>query len=297
MRPNLRIMTTTAPDAEVFRRRFLLSLVATGTAPLLMGFRSFESLLAPDADLWPRWQAEDSANPARIDFAAWDVFLQRYVRPGPDGINRVAYAEVTVADRAALNDFIVALQSVEVTRLSRAAQLPYWINLYNAVTVKLILNHYPVETIRDIDISGGLFSDGPWDAKLIMVEGEMLTLNDVEHRVLRPIWRDPRIHYAVNCASLGCPNLDPTAFRAEGIGERLDAAAYAYVNHPRGISISSGGKVTVSKIYDWFYADFGGTDEGVLEHLTAYAEPELARRLVEIGALHGTAYDWSLNGT
>jgi len=276
------------------RRRFL-GLALAGTAPLLMGFRSFESLFAPDAELWSRWQAEDPANPAQVDFSAWDSLLQRYVRPGDDGVNLFAYGEVTAADRKALNDFVMALEAVEISRYSRAAQFPYWVNLYNAVTVKLILDHYPVESIRDIDISGGLFSDGPWDAELVRIEGEMLSLNDVEHRILRPIWNDPRIHYAVNCASIGCPNLEPAAFHAENLEERLDAAARAYVNHPRGVSISSADKVTVSKIYDWFYADFGGTDAGVLEHLKAYAEPELAQRLTEIGALHGSAYDWALN--
>ena len=80
--------------------------------------------------------------------------------------------------------------------------------------MKVVLDHYPVDGIRDIDISPGLFAGGPWDKKLVEIEGDDVSLNDIEHRILRPIWRDPCIHYAVNCASIGCSNLRPTAFTA-----------------------------------------------------------------------------------
>ena len=95
---------------------------------------------------------------------------------------------------------------------SRDEQLAYWINLYNALTVKVILDHYPVKSILDIDISPGWFSIGPWGKKLVAVEGVEISLDDIEHRILRPIWRDPRIHYALNCAAVGCPNLLREAF-------------------------------------------------------------------------------------
>ncbi len=104
---------------------------------------------------------------------------------------------------------VLILAATSADRLRRAEQFPFWINLYNALTVKVVLDHYPVEIIRDIDISPGLFADGPWGKKLVTVEGEALSLDDIEHRILRPIWKDPRLHYVLNCAALGVPIFSP----------------------------------------------------------------------------------------
>ena len=258
------------------------------------GFKSAESLFAPDADLWNKWLRSDETNPARIDFESWDAFLDRYVVEVETGANLVRYAEVSGEDRAELDAFVEMMTSLPISNYRREEQLVYWINLYNALTVQLVLHHYPVESIREIDISPGFFSDGPWDKKLIRIEGEDLSLNDIEHRILRPIWRDSRIHYAVNCASLGCPSLQPFAYSGDQIDEMLDNAARGYVNDPRGVTINEN-RVTVSKIYDWFGEDFGGSVDGIITHLTAYAEEDLAEKLRQIGTIHDAAYDWSLN--
>jgi len=182
---------------------------------------SIEALFAPRAELWQRWTAHDPAA-AAIDHAPWDRFAKTYVKPQPDGVNRVAYARVSAADRKALADYVAGLAGVPISAYHRDQQLAYWLNLYNALTVKLVLDHYPVASIRDIDISPGWFSNGPWNKKLVTIEGEAVSLNDIEHRILRPIWRDARIHYAVNCAAVGCPHLKPEAFTADyrGAAER-----------------------------------------------------------------------------
>ena len=133
-----------------------------------------------------------------------------------------------------LNSYVAGLTAIPISRYNRSEQRAYWINLYNALTVKLVLEHYPIGSIRDIDISPGLFADGPWKRKLVEVENEVLSLNDIEHRILRPIWRDPLIHYAVNCASVGCPNLLTMAFTAANTDDLLNAAALDYINSPRG---------------------------------------------------------------
>ncbi len=260
----------------------------------LGGFTSVERLFAPSAELWPRWERHDPDSRESLDFAAWDALLQRVVVSGSDGINRVDYRSLAAADAETLAQIVAELAAVEVSAFNRDQQLAYWINLYNAVTLQVVVRHFPVATIRDIDISPGWFADGPWDAEVVTVEGEPLTLNDIEHRILRPIWRDPRVHYAVNCASLGCPNLAREAYRGDDIDRRLDAAARAYINDPRGVNLS-GGKVVVSKIYDWFLEDFGGSTKGLLAHLRYYAAPGLAARLSEVGEIDGTAYDWTLN--
>lgn len=248
---------------------------------------------APKAELWPRWQPFDVASTRAVDHAAWDAFLHRYVKVGAP-YNRVAYKDVTADDRRALGGYLWALGKEKPTTLRRAEQLAYWINLYNALTVRVILDNYPVATIRDIDISPGFFSDGPWGKKIIEVEGEMLSLDDIEHRILRPIWKDPRIHYAVNCASIGCPDLMGAAYTAANVDAALTAAAERYINDPRGAKLVDG-KLMVSSIYDWFRADFGGSEAGVLDHLRRYAKPALQDMLARVRIVDTYGYDWRLN--
>ena len=121
-----------------------------------------------------------------------------------------------------------------------------------------------------------------------------MSLDDIEHFILRPIWKDPRIHYAVNCASIGCPNLIDTTYTAAQMETLLEANAVAYMNHPRGVEVR-GGSVIASSIYDWFQEDFGGSVTGVLAHLTKYARPELASKLQYAFDIDNYDYDWSLN--
>ncbi len=280
--------------ASPARRRLLRSGMIVGLAVPLAGFRTFESAFAPSADLWERWLASAEANTSAPNFAVWDTILGRYLRPRDHGANLFDYAAVTAADRQVLKGFVADMVRVPVSSMSRQAQLPYWVNLYNALTVDVVLDHYPVRSIRDIDISPGLFADGPWDKKLVEIESETLSLNDIEHRILRPIWRDPRLHYVVNCAAIGCPNLRSTAYRAETMEQSLEEAARGYINDPRGVSIRAG-RVTVSRIYDWFIEDFGGNEAGVMAHLKRYAAAPVAGQLATIGTLHESRYDWRLN--
>jgi hypothetical protein len=263
-------------------------------AAILLLLFSLPVAAAPSADLWERWTAHDDANKAVIDHGAWDEFLGKYVRPSPDGINRVAYGSVTPADKSRLAEYLSKMERVGISKFSRAEQRAYWINLYNATTLKTVLDYYPVKSIRKINISPGLFESGPWGAKLLKVEGEELSLNDIEHRILRPIWKDPRTHYAVNCASLGCPNLAPRAYTAVLMEGLLDDGARAYINHPRGVEIKDG-LPYVSSIYRWFRSDFGAGDAGVIAHLLQYARPELADELRDRKDIIGDRYDWSLN--
>ena len=157
-----------------------------------------------------------------------------------------------------------------------------------------MLDHYPVDSIRDIDISPGLFSDGPWGKKLVTIEGEQVALDDIEHQILRPIWRDPRIHYAVNCASFGCPNLHPQPFSATTLDRQLDQAAADFINHERGVSIERG-RLVVSSINDWFGEDFGNGDRDIIAHIKGYAALELTSKLGSISSIYDDRYDWRLN--
>ena len=130
--------------------------------------------------------------------------------------------------------------------------------------------------------------------KLLSIEGQPVSLNDIEHRILRPIWQDPRLHYALNCASIGCPNLSTSAYNADTMDTRLDQAATAYINNPRGVSFVDG-KLYVSSIYSWFRDDFGKSDSAVIDHLKHYAAAPLKDTLSSTGRIAGDRYDWSVN--
>jgi hypothetical protein len=248
----------------------------------------------PKPDLWPRWLAHDETSRLSIDHGPWQALLSRRVSLAADGVARFAYAETTRDEKAALKAYLAGLSRVAISGHARPEQRAYWINLYNALTVDLILDRFPVESIRDISISPGFFSVGPWGRKLIEVEGEVLSLDDIEHRILRPIWKDPRLHYALNCASLGCPNLQATAFAAANAEALLDAAAREFVNHPRAARMVNG-RLVVSSIYVWFREDFGGTDDGVIRHLDAHADPPLKQALRSARSVSAHDYDWRLN--
>lgn len=272
-------------------RRYLIAfLLAFGLA----GCASFERALAPAAELDARFARSDEASMRAPDNGPWAALLARHRRMGADGIARFDYASVSSAERAALGAYIDALAAEDPRRLSRDVQFAYWVNLYNALTVRVVLERYPVASILDIRPSSGLFAYGPWRAKLVEVAGVALSLDDIEHRILRPIWRDPRIHYVVNCASLGCPDLPAAPLEATGLDAALDAAARAYVAHPRGLAFE-GLRAVVSKIYLWFREDFGADEQGVLAHLARHADARTQARLAAASGIADYRYDWALN--
>jgi len=251
---------------------------------------ALERLFAPKADPWPFWN--QSGESTGIDHAPWQRFLQAHVHTSDDGINRVAYAQVTEEERSVLRDYISGLERIEIRSYRRDEQLAFWINLYNAATVSVVLEHYPVSSIRDI--SSGFLSFGPWSKKLLSIEGQALSLNDIEHRILRPLWRDPRLHYALNCAALGCPNLQREAYTPDNTQARFDRAAREFINHPRGVAIIEG-ELRVSSIYSWFREDFGSGEAEVIKHLQVYAQPALATELAGFRSIDDDDYDWALN--
>ncbi len=272
--------------------RFLARL-AVGLIVLALGARAEA---APRSELWPRWAAHDPASVRTVDHSAWNDLLARHNVAAADGSRRFAYASVAADDRRRLGEYVDRLAATAVSALARDEQRALWINFYNALTVKTVLERWPVASIRDIAISPGIFSTGPWGKKLATVEGEPLSLDDIEHRILRPIWKDARIHYALNCAAIGCPDLAPVAFTAANTEDLLERAARAFVNHPRGARIEDGRRLVVSSIYVWFQDDFGdGTDAGVVVHLIRYAAPDLKARLAPFARIDGHGYDWAIN--
>ncbi|OOE99869.1 DUF547 domain-containing protein [Salinivibrio sp. IB643] len=243
------------------------------------------SQAAPKADYWAMWDAHNPDSQATLTHHSWQVLLDKYLQP--QGQHTLFnYAAVTEADKATLDHYIGMLTKRDPRTLSKDEQYAYWVNLYNAVTVTLILDAYPVGSITKL---GGLFSFGPWDDDVVTVAGEALTLNDIEHRILRPLWQDPRTHYAVNCASLGCPNLQPQAFQADTLDAQLEQAANTFINSDKGVS-QQGNQWQLSSIYEWFETDFGGSEQGVITHINQYRDIKLPK-----DARLDYDYDWTLN--
>lgn len=267
--------------------RMIASCLVIGTAPLC-GL-SLQAAAQTSSDHISR---VDEANALHH---SWSELISDYRAVGPGDIALFDYAalKASEADLARLSNYIHALSALPISSFPDDAAFAAWANLYNALTVQVVVQNYPVDSIRDI--RSGLFSAGPWKRDLVTVEGKTLTLDNIEHDILRVRFSDPRVHYAVNCASLGCPDLQATAWTAETLDADLNQAARHYINHPRGVTVLPSGKLRVSKIYDWYEEDFGGTASGVVQHIKQYADPELAEQLSQNTVIANYVYDWSLN--
>ena len=242
----------------------------------------------------PIFEISDPGSLQTVDHSTWDCLLSRYSVTDAVGIRRLRYSNVTPEDRNALKSYLQYLQSTDTRTLNRSEQLAFWFNLYNARTVDIVLDHYPIRSIRQVKMK---FTDfvGPFDDPgAVTVLGKPLSLNDIESGIVRPVWKDPRIHYALNCASYGCPNLSPQAWTAVDLDARLNGAAYDYINSNRAIRRGLFG-VHVSKIFKWYKDDFGGSDESILNHLRQYANPCTQKKLSGQQNIRGYFYDWSLN--
>jgi len=230
---------------------------------------------------------------ASIDHDNWQYLLDRYLlTPDDSGIALFNYSDVTAPDKQLLDDYIQQLSGIDISVYSDNEQRAYWINLYNAYTVDLILDNYPVDSIREIE--SGWLDFGPWDEKLLTVNGQLMSLNDIEHGTLRKRWPDPRIHYAVNCASIGCPNLATRAYTANNLDDQLYAGALSFINSDRGMRFEND-VLVVSSIYKWFAEDFGDNRESLLDHLKTYARPSMRKRLENYSGPIRYEYDWGLN--
>ena len=271
------------PGLKTFSRRRLL--IAGGLAGLAAG----------PARAAPTDRFTSGAHGSKVlDHSAFDALLETYARLAADGVVRVDYAGWAASpnDLRRLKRYLSELSRADPLSLTRAEQFAYWANLYNALTLDVVLAAFPVRSIRDIRPSP--LAAGPWRQERITVSGASLSLDAIEHDILRRAWRDPRVHYAVNCASFSCPDLPRRAWRGASLQAALDEAARTYVNHPRAVRFE-GDALVVSSIYRWYAEDFGSSDAAVIAHLARFARPPLAARLKASRRIARTTYDWSLN--
>lgn len=240
------------------------------------------------------------------DHASLDAVLDGYLRG-----KYVDYAGLT-AHRGDLDAYLTSLAGVDSAALARAprtARMALWINAYNACAIELVVDHYPIKKagfpqslVRSLagvpDNSVRQIPD-TWDRRFCEVAGAARSLDQIEHEIIRPMG-DPRIHFAVNCASRSCPTLAPHAYTAAGLNEELDGAVRRFVSDPEQYRLERGDApvIRVNKILDWYADDFGGTG-GVIAFLLPYLTPEDAAYVranpdIDLEYFH---YDWTLNDT
>ncbi len=196
-----------------------------------------------------------------------------------------------------LDEYLASLESVslkEYNMFNPQQKKAFLINAYNAFTIKLILKHYPIKSIKKI---GGFFTN-PWKIEFFsLLDGAIKSLDPLEHEWLRkkPELKDPRVHAAVNCASISCPRLNATAFQANSLEEQLDEATRAWLTDSTRNHIAPK-ELKLSKIFDWFADDFGSDSKSIIKFIAKYLEPKLGQQISanhpEISYLD---YDWGIN--
>jgi hypothetical protein len=214
---------------------------------------------------------------APVSHAGWDALLKKHV--SPEGrVNYVGFRQ----DKAALQQYLDLLKNnPPAASASRNDKLAFWINAYNAFTVKLIVDNYPLKSIRDLG--------EPWDRKFIQIGPQILSLNDIEHTIIRKQFEEPRIHFAVNCASRSCPELRNEAYSAARLSEQLDQQARRYLNNPAQNQLQPS-QAALSQLFSWYQGDF--TKQGSLtDFINRYSKV----KLLPSAAISYRDYDWSLN--
>ena len=257
---------------------------------------STPALPAPNAEYWELWDQANASNTQTIDHSQWQTLLDQYLYQDANAVNRFKYTKAVVS-LLALKNYLDKLQSIDPRNYPRDEQMAYWINLYNALTVYLVVEHISIKGSAPASIKSvgkSFFRVGPWNDKRISVAGQPVSLNDIEHRILRPIWQDDRIHFVVNCASIGCPNLQPFAFTANNVEQLLSQSAVEFLSHPRGVS-QNGNSLKLSSIFKWYGEDFGTDTSAILSRLTLLANGSLNPQLANFeGKIH-YHYNWNLN--
>ena len=220
-----------------------------------------------------------------VDHSIYAILLEKYVKQG-----QVDYRGFK-SEEAKLDQYLKVLEKTDSDNLSGNEQFAFYINAYNAWTIKLILSGYPgVKSIKDF----GNILKSPWKKKICRIDGDVITLDDIEHKILRPRFKDPRVHFAINCAALSCPPLISEPYRGDTLDRQLDHSARIFINNPQRNYLEDN-TLYISKIFKWFSEDF---NNDVIGFLMKYAKEDLKKELevkrskIKIKYLN---YDWSLN--
>ena len=189
-----------------------------------------EALASFHKNIWPKWEVHNPLSQEVISHHEWQEFLTLCIVTNAEGINLVDYPNLTKANVDTLKSYVTRMSQINITNYNRNEQLAFWLNLYNALVVQIVADYYPIDTVQEVNISPGLFSVGPWGANLVTIEGTQLSLDDIQNRIIRAIWNDPRTHYAINDGTIGGANLGKQAFQGSTIDTQLNQAAVQYAS-------------------------------------------------------------------
>jgi hypothetical protein len=233
---------------------------------------------------------------AAPDYSAWGQLLARYYDPA----RGMSYKALKARDAGTLDGILRQMASVDVASLPRPDQLAYWINLYNMSVVDLIADNYPVESIKDLS-TDPIIRLNVFKKPIVQVKGGKLSLNDIENDKIREGFRDPRIHFAINCAAASCPPIRTEPYVGARIDQQLDDQARRFLNGRHGVRVAKDGDgVTLhaTKILDWFGKDFeswgGGKAAFVRRYLTADKQKMIDAAKGDVDFDYDD-YSWKLN--
>jgi len=225
-----------------------------------------------------------------FDHSKFDEILKEYVNE--KGL--VDYNGIAKDQR--FSQYMKALENAKVEELSRDGQLAFWINAYNAVTIDKVIKWKPEKSVRETFVPGLWTSTKFFTTKEHIVAGQRLSQDNIEHDILRAQFNDPRIHFAIICASKGCPPLPRVAYTEENVQERLEEETREYINSPRGTRIDRAeNTLYISKIFDWFRADFVKRSGSVMAFMRPYLDNELRQFLQRDPMIGYIEYNWALN--
>jgi hypothetical protein len=222
---------------------------------------------------------------AKVDHTLYVELLEKYVQ------NHTVDYRGFKNEEAKLDRYLKILEETDTKKLSRDEQFAFYVNAYNGWTIKLILTGYP--GIKSIKNLGSIFKT-PWKKQIARIDGDIITLDQIEHDILRPGFKDPRVHFAVNCASKGCPPLRPEPYRADILEQQLDEMTRAFINDSQRNRLE-GKTLYVSSIFKWFSEDF---HDDVVGFFLKYAQGDLKKQMEESKGdiqVKYLDYDWSLN--
>lgn len=223
------------------------------------------------------------ANP--VQHGEWDALVKKHVSK-----NGMVDYQGFLKDKKQLQVYLDKLSANRPTsKWSKNEKMAFWINAYNAFTVKLILDNYPIKSIKDIK-RGIPFVNSVWDIAFIPMGKEKIDLNYIEHTILRKEFKDPRIHAAINCASFSCPLLRNEAYYASRLDEQLNDAMRKFVNDPQRNQLDKS-NIKISKIFSWFAGDFKLNGSSVVDYLNKYAK----KRVQPNAKIDFLEYQWELN--
>lgn len=238
------------------------------------------------------WLLAASASPAEFDHthAALDQLLKKHVT---DALVDYPALKADSEKLDACLDEMAAVRGADFQNWTQLQKLAFLINLYNAATLRLVLDHHPVKSIKKI---GGLLS-GPWDQPVVRLFAVTVTLGHVEHEILRKKYNEPRIHFAIVCAALGCPPLRSEAYLADKLDTQLADQGEKFLGNARKNSVDAKNRVVnLSPIFKWFSGDFEKKSGTVLKFVAPFFSADAQAEMAKGGyKISYTDYDWSLN--